>query len=245
MGFAPAAQISSQDVLRTSTTKLMQLGQVGVTRDGKTYRYAYSGAVALVAGKLTTAKAKVANHTNQAVAAAGAVGDRTVSVTLGATAATAEQYTDGYIQFLESAGMGQSLQIASSPVIASAGTGVLQLADALATAVTTSSKYSLVYNPWDGTIISASAVALFANGVPNVAVAINNYYWSQVGGIANVLSDGVIGKASGAIISDAVDGAVEVEVAGTVTQRVGWALEATVDTKYYPLMLNASALGGV
>ena len=112
------------------------------------------------------------------------------------------------------------------------------MSEGVATALTTSSKVSLTTNPWADTIIAAGAVALFCNGAPNVAVTAASYYWSQTGGIASILSDGVITKGAGAILSDAVNGAVEVEVAGTVTQRVGTAIEATVDAKYYPIYMT-------
>jgi len=54
--------------------------------------------------------------------------------------------------------------------------------------------------------------------------------------MASILSDGAITKNAGAIASDATAGAVEIEVAGTVTQRVGYAPELTVTTEYSPLV---------
>jgi hypothetical protein len=231
--------LTAQDARKVNVTKLHDLGSVAETADGRVFRYSRAGAVDLAAGKFTTSAAKVSNHTNNAVAAAAAVGDRSVSITLaGATATTAGQYDDGFLVVNDTVGAGQALRIEGTPVIASSGTGSIFLSEGVATALTTSSKASLVPNPWDSSIISASAVALFCNGAPNVAVTAAYYYWSQTAGIASVLSDGVIGKGSGAILSDAVNGAVEVEVAGTVTQRVGTAPEATVDAKYYPIYLT-------
>lgn len=236
--FTASLQLSAQELNTTASTQRHTLGSIGVTADGRIFRYSLAGAVDLSAGKLVTSQAKVANHTNATAAAAAAVGDRTVSVTVGATAVTADQYKDGYLTVIDVAGVGQNLRIAGNTACSSSGTTVVSLQDPLTVALTTSSKVSLVYNPWASTIISASAVALFACGVPQLSVTAGYYHWAQTGGMASVLSDGVIGKASGAIISDAVNGAVEVEVAGTVTQRVGTAPEATVDAKYYPLYLT-------
>lgn len=237
--FTQRISLSAQDARKVSATKVHDLGTVAETADGRVFRYSQAGAVNLAAGLVTTAAAKVANHTNNAVATAAAVGARSVNITLaGATATTLDQYADGFLVVNDSAGVGSAYRIEGNPVIAASGTGVVQLAEGVATALTTSSKVSLQYNPWANTIVSASAVALFCNGAPNVAVTAANYYWSQTGGIASVLSDGVIGKGSGAILSDAVNGALEVEVAGTVTQRVGTAIEATVDQKYYPIYLT-------
>lgn len=233
-------QISSQEVNATSTTQRHELGSIGATADGRIFRYVLNGGVALSAGKLTAAQAKVANHTNITAAAAAAVGDKVITATLGATAATADQYRDGYLVVVDVAGTGQALRIAGNSAASSSGTVTVYLQDPLNTALTTSSKVSLVYNPWSGVVISPSAtgVAQVATGVPQLAVAASAYAWVQTGGLASVLSDGIITKGAGGIISDAVDGAVEIEVAATVTQRVSYAPEATVDTKYYPQYLT-------
>lgn len=235
--FTQRISLSQQDARTVSATKLHELGTIAETSDGRCYRYALAGATNLAAGKFNTTVATVSNHTNLAVTAA-AIAARQVTVTVGATAVTADQYNDGYAHVNDAVGAGGSYKIAGTPAIASSGTGTITLDEGIATALTTSSKVSLVPNPWAGSIISASAVALFCNGTNNVAVTAANYYWSQTGGIASALSDGIITKGAGAILSDAVNGAVEVEVAGTVTQRVGTAPEATVDAKYYPIYLT-------
>lgn len=237
--FTQRLNLTNQDARVVSATKLHTLGSICETPDGRVFRYAQAGAVDLAAGKINITVAKVTNHTNNAVATAAPVGQRFANITLaGATATTAGQYDDGFLVVNDSAGVGSAYRIAGTPVIASSGTGVIQLAEGIATALTTSSKVTLTPSPWAGSIVSSSAVAFFCNGSNNVLAPATNYYWSQTCGVASLLSDGVIGKASGAIISDAVAGAVEVEVAGTVTQRVGTAVEATVDAKYYPIFLT-------
>ncbi len=191
--------------------------------------------VDLAAGKINNGVAKVTNHTINSVATAAAVGDKQVNITLaGATATTSGQYDDGYLHVIDSAGVGSSYRIAGTPVIAGSGTGIIQLQDAVATALTTSSKVALVPSPWSGSIVTATSVSLLCNGTNNVLVTAAYYYWSQTGGIASVLSDGVVAKNAEAINSDAVAGAVETRVDATVTRAVGVAPEATVDAKYYP-----------
>lgn len=236
--FTQRISLSAQDARKVSTTKLHDFGTVAETADGRVYRYSRAGGSNLAAGLVNTTTAKVANHTNIAVATAASVGDRQVNVTVGATAVTQGQYDGGFLVVNDSAGVGCAYRIAGTPVIGSGGTGIIQLAEAVATALTTSSKVSLSYNPFDQAIVSASAVALFATGSNNVAVASGSYFWTQTQGVASVLSDGIITKAAGAIVSDAVAGAVEIEVAASVNQRVGTALEATVDAKYYPIFLT-------
>lgn len=235
--FTQRISLTNQDARKTSSTKLHKLGTVAETADGRVYRYALAGAVNLAAGLVNTSTAKVANHTNLAVTAT-AVGSRTVNVTLGATATTAAQYDDGHLVVNDSAGVGSAYSIAGTPVIALSTAGNIQLAESIATALTTSSKVSLAYNPWGLAIVGAAAAALFSNGTNNVAVTAAFYYWSQTGGIASVLSDGVIGKGSQAILSASVTGALVVEGTSAVTQRIGVAPDATVDTKYYPVYLT-------
>lgn len=231
--------LSAQNARAISVTKLHNLGTVAETADGRVYRYAQAGAVDLAAGKINNGVAKVTNHTINSVATAAAVGDKQVNITLaGATATTAGQYDDGYLHVIDSAGVGSSYRIAGTPVIAGSGTGIIQLQDAIATALTTSSKVALVPSPWSGSIVQTGSVSLFINGTNNVIVTAAYYYWSQTGGIASVLSDGVVAKNAEAINSDAVAGAVETRVDATVTRAVGVAPEATVDAKYYPLFLT-------
>jgi hypothetical protein len=230
--------LTNQDARVVSATQLHRLGTVAETADGRVYRYSFNGAVDLAAGKLNTTVAKVTNHTNNAVATAAAIGARQVTVTLGATAATVDQYKDGYLVINDSTGVGCAYRIDGHPAAALSTNLTVNLTEGVAIALTTSSKASLVPNPWSGSIVSAAAAALFVNGTNNTIVTASNYYWSQTAGIASVLSDGVIGKGSDAIVSASVNGAAVVEGTSAVTQRVAVAPEATVDTKYYPLFLT-------
>lgn len=241
MSFTGPVQLSAQELNVTNTNKLHKLGTVGATADGRKYRYTQNGAVALVAGKTINAIAKVANHTTQSVQAAAAVGVYTVSVTVGATAITADQYTDGYLVIKDTSalGAGTAYRISGHSTISSAGGTVsVFLQEPIVTALTTSSIYSLVASPWSAVVVAPAAAAEVVVGVAQLAIPASTYFWAQVGGIASVLSDGVISKGAGAIQSASVIGAATIEATTTVTQRLGWAPEATVDAKYDPLYLQ-------
>jgi hypothetical protein len=190
----------------------------------------------LAAGVATVTPAKVANHTNIAVASAAAIGTRQVSVTVGATAVTAGQYDGGYLTVNDSTGVGVSYLIAGTPAIASSGTGTIILAEPVVIALTTSSKVVLTPSPWSASIVHpGSASTFFCSGFTETPITASSYYWAQTTGITSTLSDGVIAKGTGAILTTAaVPGAIATEAAGTLTQRVAVAVEATVDTKYYP-----------
>ena len=185
----------AQDLYSSSATKKEKLGTLRITSDGRKFRYAYNGAVALTTGISTSMIGVAAYHINRAIVIPAAIGDKEVSVTLGATACAANSYEDGYFQVNDGTGEGQSYQIIGNTYAASAGTTVVTLADPIRIALTTSSEVSLVYNPWYGTVIQATEETGPA-GVTVCAVPINHYYWSQTGGMACVLSTSTAAVAS-------------------------------------------------
>jgi hypothetical protein len=174
------------------------------------------------------------------VQAAAAVGATKVQATLGAAAAAVNLYADGYLNVNSGAGSGIEYLIKSHAAVASAGviTVALDKNDPLRVALTTSSKVTLRRSPWAAVVVAPSAIANRPVGVPNVDITAAYYGWFQTRGDCAVLSDGVITKGAGAIISDAVNGALEIEVAATVVRRAGFAPEATVDTEYRTVTLT-------
>jgi hypothetical protein len=238
MGFSPRSTVLAQDFRDISSAKQLRLGEKAETVDGRVYRYALAGASDLAPGKVCVAEAIAANHVNKAVSAAAAVGATQVSATLGATAAAANLYQDGMMVVSDDVGEGISYLIASHNAVLSAGVLTANLVDSVKVALTTASEVSFHRNPWAGAIISPGAIAHRPIGVPNVTVTAAYYGWLQTGGECAVLADGVISKGAGAILSDAVNGALEIEVAATIVKRVGFAPEATVDTEYRPIILT-------
>lgn len=236
---ASTIQITDQDARSLSSTQGGEkLGQLAITPGGRVYAYSRNGAVDLAAGKVTATPAVVANHINR-TGVVYSIGTQQVVFAVGATAVTADQYRDGL--FVVNVGPGQNAYSVSGNTAAnSSGSPTVTLSDPLTIATTTSSKFSL-YKSWQADVVvapSGTGVSQQVAGVPNVLVTAGYYFWNQVGGYCAVLSDGVIAKNAGAIASDAVDGALETEAAGTVTQRVGYAPEATVDTEYRPVCLT-------
>ena len=89
---------SDGDQFKTSTTQQLSFGQEMHFKDGRRFRYggALAGGTAIVVGKLYQAAIPVGDHVLQ-TASAAAVGDTLVSLVLGATAVTVDQYRDGYL----------------------------------------------------------------------------------------------------------------------------------------------------
>ena len=227
------SKVRAQGFRDISSVKQERFGVLDETVDGRKYRYALAGGVTLDPGKLTVAAASVANHLNRTIAATVSAGASKVSINLGATAATADQYADGQFVINDATGEGISYLIAGHAANAGSLALEVNLDEPIKVGLTVSvSEASLIANPWSGVVISPGAVAHRPTGVPNVSITNAYYGWLQTGGDCAVLSDGIITKGAGAIASDAVNGAVEIEVAATVTSRIGIAPEATVDTEY-------------
>lgn len=239
-GLSTGRVVHEQDFRDISSTKLMPLGTVAETDDGRRFRYALNGAVALAPGKVTVAAAVVANHINRTVSTSNTVGSTQVGVNVGATAVTANQYADGYLVMNDAAGEGINYKIENHTTHASGSAAItVNLSDPVKVALTAStSEASLIANPWSAIIIAPGAIAHRPVGVPNVDVTASYYCWVQTRGDCAVLSDGVVTKGAQAILSDAVNGAVEIRVDATVVQPVGFAPEATVDTEYRTIVLG-------
>lgn len=234
-------QITDQDARTISATKGQEyIGQVAHTLDGRTYVYAIAGGTNLAAGKVNIPTNTTANHVNQ-TGVAYAVGTTQLTFSIGGTAATAGQYGGGYFCVNDTATTGigsyrirtNTLSAGSAPI-----TVTLEPDEGLTVATTTASKFSLYPSPYNFTVVATASSSLQANGVANVAVTATYAYWSQTAGYCAVLSDGVIAKNVAGILSPSVGGAIVTESTSGIVQRIAYAPEATVDAKYYPLVLT-------
>lgn len=195
----------TQDVSETSPAKREAVGALRITADGRKFRYAKAGASPLAAGSMGQAPAAVANHCNL-TATAAAVGDRVLSVTVGATAVAENTYEDGFLQVAETDGAGRQYRILSNTACASGGTVILTLAEGLRAPLTAASKVSLIPSPWCGVTATAAEENLPA-GVTPCDVPAGHYYFAQTGGVACCLASGtpavgsmlVPGPAAGAL----------------------------------------------
>lgn len=236
----PPIQITDQDARSISLIKGNEnTGQIGYTKDGRRYAYALAGAVDLAPGKVNIPVATTANHTTQ-TGTANAIGSTVITYTIGATAAAADLYAGGY--FAVTDGTGPCLyRIKSNTVVASGGGSITVTLDddeGLTVATTTSSKFSLFPSPFRNNVVATASSSLQASGVSNVTVTAAYSYWSQVRGYCSVLSDGIIAKNVSGILSPSVGGAIVTEGTSGIVERISYAPEATVDTKYFPQVLT-------
>lgn len=199
-------------------------------------------------GKLYQNAALVANHQNcdvtavQAYSANGNV-PATVTITLGATAATANQYRGGYLAVVDGAGEGQLLKIASHPAADSAATLTLTLEDGPSTALsTTTSECSLLPATGNNLVIMPTTPSNAVFGLAMYPIAAESYGFFLTRGIGNALGDATTPAVGCAISwSAATAGAVGATpyaanvLSGAV---IGHTAILSVSAEYRPVYIN-------
>lgn len=183
----------AQGLYEVSSTKKEELGTLRITQDGRKFRYARAGASALGASKCGIAAAIAADVTNEACAAAHAIGERVFQETITAAAAAyaADFFAGGFLQINDGTGEGHQYLIESSTAVDAGGTSIsLALADPLRVAlVAADSEFTLVHSPWMG-VTESDVEENLPVGIAPVAVPANYYYWAQTGGCAGALVSG-------------------------------------------------------
>jgi len=227
------AEVAFGRVDKTSTIAVHQLGDVYRDSVGRCFVYSKAGASNLAQGKVTVSDNVVANHVNMSFAVAPTAGDTKISITLGATAATADQYKDGWMVVNDGTGEGRLYPIGGNLSAGSAGTIVVYLKEAIATTGALSqANVDLRASKWNGNVISATDQADCPTGVPMVAVTAAYYYWSQTGGPASVLADEPLDPVGSIVtIGSSVAGSVE-ELDAVAEPVIGEVMVVGVDTEY-------------
>lgn len=203
-------------------------------------------ATTIAAGKLYQDAAIVANHQNLTVTAFTAYSANgnvpaKVTVTLGATAATANQYAGGFVMVNSSTAAGHTFRIASHPAANSGASLTLTLEDSGATAITTSSKVCLITPHGKNVIINPTTPTGAAVGVGLYTIAASSYGFLTSKGLTAGLADGTITVGTPISASTSVAGAfVQTPYAtNLVTAAVlGYANQAGVNTEYRSVFVN-------
>ena len=203
---------ASEPLIENSETPNHPVGALAVTPDGRAFRYAKAGGAALVVGQLQIQADLTANHEDIVFAIVGAVGDKSVSVTLGATAVAANEYDGGYLTIIDGDGEAYNHLITKHGASAAGGEDItvyinpgLQVATALLSTVT------LVRNPYSGIEAATGGTQTdLPAGVALRAVTADYFCWVQTGGIASVLTSGTNAPTAGepCTIGEANDGSV-------------------------------------
>jgi hypothetical protein len=197
---------------KSTTDQGHDLGQKGVDRYGRVYRYALAGASNLVVGNVLQASAQNTAHQQLTPVATSDV--RSITAALGASAAAANLYKDGFAIIDTTPGLGYSYPIARHDAIDSSGTGTFYLGEGatVQTALTTSSRVSLQRNPYAGVIqCPVTTLTGVVVGVAVYPITAAQYGWIGTRGVFGVLiagtpavghTVGVPATAAGAVVID-------------------------------------------
>jgi hypothetical protein len=232
--------VITQPAFVSSADQLHSLGQRAESADGRKFRYVKAGASALVVGNMIQAPAELTNH-DQLTPSAASIGATEISVTLGATAVTANQYADGWICIDTTPALGYFLKIKSHPAAALSAAVVLTLRpeDALPVAITTSTRITLVPNPYKAVIQTPVSTLTGATvGAAIYPITAAEFGWIQTGGPAAVLIAGTPGVGLAVVVPGTAAGCVVVDGAAAATQVVGSMMVTGVDGKVLPVYLT-------
>lgn len=211
--------------------------------DGREVILAKTGAATtVVAGKLYQDAAVEANHQNiavtayQAYSANGNVPAK-VTVTLGATAVTANYYRGGFLIVNDNNGEGQTLRIASHPAADASASLVVTLEEGATVAITTASEVSLIPAHGKDVIINPTTATGAILGASLYAIPASSYGFFVTKGITALLNaDSAITIGSAVSGSNATAGAIE---NGVIAQGfIGTAVYTGVDTEYRAVFVN-------
>jgi len=222
---------ATADPFTSGATQLFPLGSQ-LLYGNTTYRYCKMAAVAVTAGKCVTHAASIADHFDLTPTAGVAAGETAISVETAGTDITLNQYAGGYLYVNDAAGEGQMLRIRSNPAHDHSADPsiVITTYDDLATAITTSSRITLIADPLSALIGQAATTTGATMGVTVVDMAASHFGWMAVSGPATVLTSGTLVVGNHAVPLGAV-GAVG-PAAGDVIQVIGTVMIVNVTTDY-------------
>lgn len=221
-----------------NVNELPPLGSRYRFEDGREFVFCKNGAVALAAGKVVQAPVHVTTHEDMATNTA-AIGDYTVTVTLGATnAATANQYQGGYLVVNDDTGEAQLYKVKSHPAADAAATCVITLVEPIRVAFGAGATATLVADQFNGVVIAPTTLTSHVIGVPVCAVTASDYFWCQVKGPAAVLGNGTLVVGYTVEPSGTTSGAVDPTAETTLGPCIGVVMAVSASTEYSTVNLN-------
>ncbi len=231
-----ATMIEDSSLYESVATQKHALGQLGVDRFGRKYRYVKAGGTALVVGNVLQSPARDTQFTDMAVSAAAAVGAKQLAITNGTTTTTTGMFTGGTAVVSVTPGIGQTFVIGGNNVATSGAALTVDLEDAVRVALTTSSKITLHLNDYNGVIVSPTTRTGKTVGVAIHPIAASEFGWIQTGGPGAALSDATVAAlGEGLSPSTTTAGCTTKQV--TLLENIGTASLLQVSAKVEPIWL--------
>lgn len=205
------------------------LGTLMVLQDGRRFRFGLNGAGAATAGFLFQSEVPDANFDTLAVPSStvNTAGNRTIRVTLPASAITKDLWKDGYAvtEAAAGAGEGYAYKITGHPASAGSEDVTFDIASPLKHTLNTSDKVTFMKHPGADVIIHPAPPTAALYGVAAGAIAAASYGWFATGGPQPVAVVGTHVIGGGLIATGTVTGSPD----GTV-EAAGVAITTTAAT---------------
>src|SRR3990172_5167803 len=192
MSFPGYTRLSEEQTFSTFTTERVPVGTLGQLEDGRLYRFAENGGVALVVANMIQSEVPLADTLAEAVAtlAAGV----TVLTGIGGTTAdtAANAMKEGYVYSTTAADLNPAYRVKSNTLItAAAATGTITLYSPLVAAIAAASTISYVKNPHRDVVVAvATTPTAQVVGASVNAIALDEFGWLQTRGPCRVLNGG-------------------------------------------------------
>jgi len=220
-----------------------QLGAKMFAANGDIYRYTWGGATTatdFIAGYLYVAQANVYHHINVYVGATEVVGAESIELALGATAAAAHIYDEGWLIFVDTEPQGQTYQVTAHDASTAGSEDITVWIDqALKTAcVEDSSEASLIRNAWNQPLAGTAdtEVAAGVAMMPWDFSVYEQYGWLKTRGMCGVFGETTIADGVQVCVSDSVTGAIG--ACTSITERViGLTQDAPATGEFHPVYL--------
>lgn len=202
-----------------------------------------SSAGAVVAGNLYQDAAIVSGHQGVAVTAFQAYSANgnvpaTVTVTLGASALTANEYAGGFAIVDSGTGIGQTLRVESNPAANASATGVvITLEDGPNVALDATSTLCLIPAHGANVIQNPTTPTGSPVGVGLYGIPASSYGFLVSKGLVSALSDASV-AAVGKAISPSVTTAGTVTIASAGTAVIGFSQQSGVSAKARTVFVN-------
>ena len=231
--------LAAQELYSSSSVRQHSLGQKFLSADGREFTYALAGEL-LVVGDWYQTAAHTANYVSQALAVAAAIGDKSVTVTLGASAATLNQFAGGYLVVSAGTGIGQMFVIKGNAAADAAASCVFDLEDPVRVALATAdSTISVIKNRFDSVVKWAVTQTGSSAGAAVFPVASGEYGFLQTGGVGAGLSDNVPTAAETTGVSPSTTTAGAITKAVTTQETIGGAVQVvTVSAEVGLIRIN-------
>lgn len=225
--------------LKSGSTAQHEVGALGVGSDGRLFRYVKAGGSDISVGKLQLAPAPITDHHDLAVNTASS-GDKTLDITPGNTAGSANIYAGGLVVVNDDTGEGFNYRIKAHPAITASTEFTANLVDPIETAFGAATTVTLRHNPYNG-IVEGTTQTQQPVGVAQASITSGEFGWVCSRGETAVLrdEDGAVGQLL--TIGSSVAGAVEDmdDQSGAQAEwNIGFETVAGVAEEYNPAFIT-------